>query len=174
MKHMRRGAVAVEFAFIVPILIILFAGTVEVTQFIKAQSAFQRAVASTLNVVTLQTGVTSNKMNDFCVGAVLSMYPFNTSTLAMTIASVTNNSGSVVRDWEYSSPCPTSATALGPSGATTVATNMVPTSGDSAIVIRANYVYTPIFKTFIPVSVPMTRTGFSRPRHGGVPCSSGC
>lgn len=176
MKRMRvrKAIVAVEFALILPILVLMFSGTVEVTQAVRAQSAFQRAVASTLNVVAVQTGVTSTKLADYCTGATLSIYPFITTSLSMSMTSVTNTSGTIARDWEYDAACPSQGVLLGSTGAISSASAMVPNSGDSVIMIQASYLYTPLFKSIIPFSFTMNKTGFARPRHGAIPCSSGC
>lgn len=112
----RRGIAAVEFAIVVPLLLILFIGTIEVLTLYRTEAklnavafnvaqevSFSQSV-STANApipnVTGTTPLTADSaienvisLNDLCHGAVLGMAPFPSSGMTIAIASVTEEAG---------------------------------------------------------------------------------
>ena len=174
------GAIAVEFALIMPILITLVIGTVSIVQLIRANIVFAAAASTMGEITAAQTTVTAGVAGitgDYCKGAQFTMFGYNTASLAMAIASVTNTNGSIAQDWENDTSCPTTAVPFGTgatSSAVTLGTPLVPTAGDSVIIVRAAYVYTPLFNLIIGKPVTLGTIVYSRPRNYTVSCSSGC
>ena len=174
MRDDRRGVAAVEFAIIGTVLLTATLGFFETVLIVRAQTLLSSAVANMADMVAAGSGippVTQLLLRDYCKGAQLSMVPYATTGLSMAVASVTHASGSggTAADWEYDGACPVTATALGSNGATILASSMVPSSGDSVIVIQASYTYTPVVSTVLS-SITLTQTAFSRPRYGSVKC----
>lgn len=98
----RRGIAAVEFALVMPILLVMFIGTIEVLTLYRTEGklnalAFNVAqmVATEATPVVLSTGSpeTGTSLNDICQGAILGLQPFPPAGLTIAVASVTLESG---------------------------------------------------------------------------------
>jgi len=170
----QRGVAAVEFAIIGTVLLTATLGFCETVLIVRAQTLLSSAVANMADMVAAGSGsplLTQLILRDYCKSAQLTMVPYATAGLSMAVASVTHASGSggTAADWEYDGACPVTAPALGSNGATTPASSMVPSGGDSVIVIQAGYTYTPVVSTIVS-SITLTQTAFSRPRYGSVKC----
>ena len=173
-----RGAIAIEFALVAPVLIMLILSTVEVVRLLRAEVIFNNATSTEGSLIAAQTGVTAGSngnMADFCLGAKLTMAPYDTSALTMSIVSVTNsgNSGLVAMDWEYDGPCSAQGPQIGSSKAVVLGTPLIPGLGDSVIIIQASYNYTPLILSVISTPITLTTTTYTRARNGQIPCS-GC
>lgn len=115
----RRSVAAVEFALVVPILFVLFLGTVEIVTLYRtetklnamtiniAQMVGSESSSSSNGLVTVASGGTSHaSLQDACQGAVLGLAPFPPSGMTLQIASVTlesSNKGSPTTAAVYSS-----------------------------------------------------------------------
>jgi hypothetical protein len=102
----RRGIAAVEFALVIPLLLVMFIGTIEVLTLYRteaklnalafnvAQSVSITQSVSTASAPIASTATTSiTSLNDICQGALLGLQPFPSSGLTIAIASVTEESG---------------------------------------------------------------------------------
>jgi Flp pilus assembly protein TadG len=170
----RRGVAALEFAIVGTMLLAATLGFFETVLVVRAKTLLTSAVANMADLVAAGSGIppiTQLTLRDYCKGVQLTMVPYTTTSLAMAVASVTHatGSGGTAADWEYDGACPTTAAALGSNGATTLASPMVPSGGDSVIVIQASYTYTPVVSTILS-SVTLKQTVYSRPRYGSVKC----
>ena len=107
-----RGIAAVEFALIVPVLLILFIGTVEVVTLYRTEAklnaaAFNTALAisiaetvSTANPPIADIAATASEpamsvtsLNDLCRGAVLGVAPYPSAGMTIDMASITEEAG---------------------------------------------------------------------------------
>lgn len=172
LRRHRRGVAALEFALVAPLFLALTIGFFDVVRLVRVKSLLTDAVSNMAEMVAAESGVPAvmqTSLQDYCQGVRLTMNAFATTTLSMAVASVTYASGSssAAMDWEYDGACPTAATALGAAGAKTLASAMVPNSGDSVIVIKASYTYAPIINAALG-SIVLNQTVFARPRYGVV------
>ncbi|MDE8347416.1 MAG: pilus assembly protein [Acidocella sp.] len=104
----RRAVAAVEFAIIVPVLIILFIGTIEVLTLYRTEAKLNAVAFNVAQTVSVAQSVgTANppianlpantsfpeesvtSLNDLCQGAVLGMAPFPAGGMTLSIASIT-------------------------------------------------------------------------------------
>jgi len=155
------GAVAIEFALILPILVTLFFGCFELSQVLQVNNKLQVASATLAQLVAEQNAVTSSAIADFCIGARLVMTPFPGAAMKAAIASVTNTDGTTkVQDWQDTS-CG-GAGAMG--NAVSLAAAMVPNSGDTLIVVSASYNYTSPLSYALGAHFNMAQVAFARPR----------
>jgi len=150
----RRAIAAVEFAIIVPILLVMFIGVVEIVTLYRTEGKVNALAFNVAQMVSVEltdppssvpltrnaAGQTS--INDICKGAVLGLAPIPPKNLVINIASVTlepsaQNSNiaatpAVFDEWEAQSTvtgttCSTTATAaIGPAVAESLATTNPP------------------------------------------------
>ena len=76
----RRGSAAVEFAFIVPIVLALYFGMVEATQALLANRRASAVTTAVGDLVTQQAQVTSADVNGIFGASTAIMKPFSTDT----------------------------------------------------------------------------------------------
>ena len=187
----RRGVAAVEFALILPLMLLIYLGSAEVTQALMA-SRNATMVARTLAdlVAQQQSGVnvTDAQLTTIFTAATAVMAPFSTSSLRMTITSVNisaavghnsfngyvaqpewtvtiaNPSGGVLR------PC---ANLIAATDSATPSPTTLPQDlfiQGSLIVADIVYTYTPSFggnffaSVGLPASITYSHSAYMRPR----------
>ena len=69
-------------------------------------------------------------------------------------------------DWESDSSCAAAATAIGSTGAVSIATGsgLVPDAGDSLILVRLSYPYVAFTSLILKASYTLSQTVYVRPR----------
>ncbi|HEY7991525.1 MAG TPA: TadE/TadG family type IV pilus assembly protein [Stellaceae bacterium] len=157
----RGGIVAVEFALILPTLLILFIGTFEASNLIRAKMKFNETAPSIATLVALQTSTTTTGTltSDFCTGASYMMSPFSISNLNVQVNSVTNHNGTSSVDWTA-----TCNHLSNPQTPTTLVSGLLPSSGDTVIVVQTSYTYNAPIHMILGASYTFTNTGFARSR----------
>ena len=158
----RRATSAIEFAIVAPILVLLATGTVGLSEVIRAQTDLTTAAQTMAQLIATQTLVTTAQISDFCTGSLDEMVPYSTTGLKISVASVTRGatSGTVGLDWHNES-CGSGAALT---SATTLAASVVPSNGDSTIVVQATYTFHNPLSLVLPATFSLTETAFARPR----------
>ncbi|MGC8469844.1 MAG: TadE/TadG family type IV pilus assembly protein [Acetobacteraceae bacterium] len=158
----RGGTAAVELALIFPVLLTLSLGGFEVTHLVAARARLVAATQAMAEMVAQQSNVDSASMSNFCAGATLAMSPYATAGLTISVASVTRSAtGTIGVDWQDTSCGNGSQIA----NAATLATPVIPSNDDSAIVVVANYAYRSPLAYLLPGVFAMTETAITRPRN---------
>ena len=153
-----RNAVAVvEFAIVMPLMLMLTLGTFEATRAVRAKMKADFAAQAFANMIAAQNSVDATALTNFCNGARMVMVPYTTTSLKAAIASVTN--GTV--DWTDTS-CGSPSAISNP---TTVATTLSAGSTNSVIIVQTTYSYTSPVPYLMPSSITLTQTAFARPRN---------
>lgn len=159
----RRGTAAVEFAFVAPLMILLYYGLAELTQGMMADRRASHVASIIGDLVAQDIQVNTTEMNDvFNVGKAL-VAPFPTSTLSMRVSSVTADStGKATVAWSKVSG--TAYPVL--SGTVTGLPADVLKPNGSVIISEATYVYTSSTQQVIPGGITFTQKYHFQPRHG--------
>lgn len=87
----KRGVAAVEFALILPIMLLLYIGTSELTYGLMANRKMtlaSRALSDLTAQISTSSGVTDAELDSIFVAATSIMSPFSTTPLKMTISSI--------------------------------------------------------------------------------------
>jgi Flp pilus assembly protein TadG len=113
MRHLRhrlaplprdqRGATAVEFALLLPLMVTLYFGAVEVSQGISVDRKVSLTARTVADLVSQVSSVNNAGMNDILTASSAVMYPYSTNTLKVTVTSVKiDGNGKATVDWSDS------------------------------------------------------------------------
>jgi uncharacterized protein (TIGR02588 family) len=157
------GTVAVEFAFIAPILIALFLGTVSVCDALICRQKVTTLAASAADLVAQDETISTAQMNDVFGALNAIVYPYPAGTAKIVITSVKadpNHAGQYVVDWSEAN---SNATPRSKGTSVTVPTGLV-TTGASVILAEVSYTYAPPSTKFITGPLTMSDSFYARPR----------
>jgi Flp pilus assembly protein TadG len=168
----RRGLVALEFALILPFMLLLLCGVAEVTSLYSADSRIVQAAQSCADLVAQEKSVDGTKLDDIAEAVRLTMEPMPEQSLAFRISSVIfdPNTGAPSVAWQRTvgafsgtgKPSPTtSAAGLGD-------------PGDSVVIVDLSYGYTPVFTNILPQGFTIDELAAARPRRVRQIACSGC
>jgi Flp pilus assembly protein TadG len=153
----RRAVAVVEFAIVMPMMVMLTLGTFEATRAVRAKMKADFAAQTFADLIAAQSSVDATALTNYCNGAQMVMVPYTTTSLKAAIASVTNG----VVDWTDTT-CG-SATAI--SNPTSIATSLSGGGGNSVIIVQTTYAYTSPLSYLMPASITLKQTAFARPRN---------
>ena len=161
-RHDECGAIAVEFALILPVMVAMLFGAVSCTDLARASIKSWNAAQSIADIVSQQADLTTAEMTDFCTGGRLTLAPLSGAVTFAAASVTTSASGTTAVDWQDTASCggPAMADALAS------AKPYVPNAKDSVIVVRVTYVHTFPPSYVLPRTITLTRTGYARPRAG--------
>jgi len=163
----RTGNVAVEFAFLLPIMVTLIFGVVEVTQAVLAYMKLVDATQTVADLVTQQQSVSSGDFPNFYTAGQLVMTPFPAAALGLAITSVTfDSSGAASVAWHEEcggiNPIQNAASLAAGTGSNPAK----PYGGanESVVIVQGNYAYKGWLQYVLPKALNITQLAFSRPR----------
>ena len=167
----RAGTATIEFAFVLPILLVMFCGVFEVSQAIIVYMKLIDAADTVSDLVAQQKQIASSDINNYYLAGQLVMAPSPGAGLGLTVASVVfdPNTGNPAVAWQVvrggALPMPDAAAAATGLGS----------KGDSVIEANVTYTYTSALKYLLPNAITMSSRVFSRPRQvQTIPCTSPC
>jgi Flp pilus assembly protein TadG len=173
-----RATVAIEFAFVLPILCMMVFALYEVTQgvitYMKVVDVANTVGDLIGQVLTSQGGVGNTDFNNYYTAGQMVMYPSTGGNLALAITSVYFNS---------SGASPTAAWSVERGGAAAITSPTTFVSGlgtanGSTIIVQATYTYTSLLDYFITSPIVITAEVVAQPRNflpgasylQGIPC----
>ncbi|PLZ03383.1 hypothetical protein CY652_06145 [Burkholderia sp. WAC0059] len=175
----RRGTAATEFAILMPVMATILFAVFELSQIVRAQMKLENAAQSIADLVSQQidgvTGGTNGSLGNFCKAGALMMTPFSvgadSASFTIAVASVTNQGGAA-QDWQSDDSCGSNATAI---SSVSLARGLVPSAGDSVIVVQASYLYNSPIQYLFPGLFTLTHVAFARPRgNAAIACTASC
>ncbi|OXE35085.1 MAG: pilus assembly protein TadE [Phenylobacterium zucineum] len=155
----RRGTAAVEFAFVAPIMLLMYFGTAELTQGMMASRRASHVASTVGDLVTQAAYLSQADIDDiFSVGNAI-MKPFPTGTLSIRFSSIKSDSvGSL------SIACTKHSGSYSDLTSTAGVPNGLLTTNDSIILAEASYTYTSPLQKIIPKPVVFTSSYYLKPR----------
>jgi Flp pilus assembly protein TadG len=155
-----RGVSAVEFAMLLPLMLTLYLGTVEISQGISADRKVTLTARSIADLVSQTTSINNAEMTNSLNAATAVMTPYPISNLELTVTSVTiDNEGNATVAWSDS----LNGTARTKGSPVTVPTALnIPNS--SLIWSEVKYSYTPTIGYLISGTLALKDQIYMRPR----------
>lgn len=159
----RRGASAIEFALIVPVLIAIYIATVEIGSLLTVYRRTAQIAATAADLTAQVKEVTKTDIKDIQSAASSILTPYSTTPLSIVLSSVVaddSNNGKVT--WS----CASSGSARGEGSSYSVPTGLTE-ANSSVIVAEVTYKYTGLLglpEFFDPGAFDMKRTFYTRPR----------
>lgn len=174
----KKGVGAVEFAFVAPILVVLYIGAVEMTVALSVDTKVSRAGNITLDLITQATTTSKDELDDMEDVAASILAPYTAADVELVYTAITINPAgdAATVTWSWASD------GLTPP---TVGEEITAEIPDSLMIANAFYVRGEIdnthnFITSIPFtgramsSLDLTETYFMRPRLGTAITCSDC
>lgn len=155
-----RGVVAIEFALILPVMVVMLTGLIELSYLMMAERRVSGAAHSTADLIAQETDVNSTGLSDIFSAAALIIAPFDTINLKIGVSSVRfdDTNGTPSQDWSGA------YNAGAVSNPTTLATGMGE-AGSSVIIVTATYTYTPVLSAVLSGPYALSETAITRPRY---------
>ncbi|MDO8912880.1 MAG: pilus assembly protein [Phenylobacterium sp.] len=155
----RRGAAAVEFAFVAPVMILMYYGLAELTQGMMADRRASHVASAIGDLVAQDTMINTSEMNDiFNVGKAI-ISPFPTTGLSMRVTSIRkDSSGAIQVMWSKSSGSMGVLTTVASVPDGLIANN------ESVILAESSYVYDSATKQVLPNALTFTQKYYLKPR----------
>ena len=166
------GTVAIEFALIVPIMLMLFLCSYETSSLALAYMKVEAAAETAADLIG-QTRVNSVlQSTDFtnitnATKQVLTPLPTSGSQLAIAYAAITYSTGTPVIDWHLEVNGATPITVTSAANVKDLSTLGVETTGstDSVIIVRLAYTYSSTVNYILSSPFTLTEWAFNRPRY---------
>jgi len=162
----RQGAAAVEFALIAPVLIVIMAGLITITEGVMVQQRASHMTYAVGDLVSQQASLSAGYVtNAFAIGKII-MAPMQSSFAQRVSSLVVQSNGQVTVSWSCGAGG-LSAYSKGwvlnpPAG---IVNTSVP--GDSAIYSETvAYFSAPIVTSFLPAGFPFVDSNWFKPRSG--------
>ena len=142
----RRGVAAVEFAFIAPLMVLLFFGLAQLSQAIIASRHANHAASTLGDLVSQCSNINDTDLsNIFAAGGdIMAPLPAGATLLGQRVTSVevTDSKGTTQAQWSSASDQANLTTAYATNQNVTLPANIVTTQGDSVILAESVYKYT--------------------------------
>ena len=156
-----RGAAAVEFALLLPLLALIYFGVVEVLQGAMAEQRVAHTASAIGDLTAQSSTITSAEVGDiFQVGDAI-MAPYPTDGLQMRVSSLTaDKNGNVTVAWSQAQ----GMTALTKgSTAPSLPTNVI-AANESVVMGETKYTYKSVFGQVLPQPIVFRETYYLHPR----------
>lgn len=167
-----RGVAAVEFALILPIMLLVYLGSVEAGAAISTDRKVQ-AVAGAIGdlVARADKSLTTAQMQDYFRAASGIMTPYSPDPVlqVVTVIAVDDKGGTKVlwsrqfQNQTYSATTPHAVNATYPLPEEMIAIS----KGRTVIAAEASYAYIPLFGLIFNQPINLSRSSFYQPRSGG-------
>lgn len=163
----QRGVSALEFALIMPIIVVLVFGMANVSQALMAQRRVNH-IASSMGDLTSQSQTMADQdFNDIFSVAGFMMKPLDATNLTIRITSVIVDVKNIPRvDWSVVGPTLGTGLAHG-TQVTTLPVGLISTTGDSVIMAETNYTFAAPVKALMPNGINFKEVYYFRPRKSG-------
>jgi len=156
----RRGISAVEFAMLLPLMVTLYLGGVEVSQGIGADRKVTLTARSVADLASRVTKINNADMSNILAAGKVVMEPFSSSNLRVTLTSVTIDiNGNATVDWSdtYNGTARTK-------GSTVTVPTALKVNGTTLIWSEVEFDYKPVIGYVLTGTLTLKDQMYMRPR----------
>jgi len=158
----REAMAAVEFAFIAPIMILMFFGSVELTMAVDCNTRVASIASTASDLVAQETTVSSTDMSNVFSALNAIIYPYPSGSAQIVISSLVDAGSSTVKvawsDAQNATPRTVNSVVSVPTGLITSG------SGSSVILTEVTYSYSSPTTQVLAGTITMKSSFYSRPR----------
>ncbi|HLL26724.1 MAG TPA: TadE/TadG family type IV pilus assembly protein [Xanthobacteraceae bacterium] len=178
LRRDQRGISAIEFAFVFPIMVILYLGATALTQGIVIKRKVTLATRTVGDLVSQYTTIANSDIQSILTAATTVIQPYSTSLIAIVVSSISiDANGNATVAWSQAT---SNTTALTKNSSVTLPAGIGGTANANTTIIWAqgSYVYTlPVGSTIVGhTSMTLSDQFYLRPRRvTSVACTAtGC
>ncbi len=163
-----RGLAAVEFAMIVPLMLVIFFGTIEMSSGVAVNRKITMIAQTLSDLTSRYPSVTTTDTNNFFIIASAMLTPYDSTPLKRTITEIyidpSNGNGRV--QWSVgSNPRATKSTITVPAGLISRTSTNAIVANQYLIMAEASYLYTPVVGYVMSkAGVTLSDVTYTRPR----------
>lgn len=175
-----RGATAVEFAFIMPIMLTLYLSSMEVSQAFDLQKRVGRASSMVADIITQQSSITRAELREISDIGQSTLLPYNRSAPAIEMVGIritTDDPPRSVVDWSLTVKNGSTSVPFG-DGSPIAIPERLKVAGTYVVRSRVDLDYQPLttwtFRDSASATIPMKKTLYLRPRLVGVVDCTDC
>jgi Flp pilus assembly protein TadG len=176
----KRGLAAVEFAFIVPLMLTLTFGTIEVSSGVAIDRKVTLVARSLSDLVSQGTQVTQTDLKNFfgLGSAIMTPYPVTTTSLAQKVSAVSIDGSKIAKVvWSYKGSVNGSTTTVTKGYDKDTIISTIPSdlliANTQLIWSEVTYTYTPIVGYVISGNIPLSDQCYTRPRQSDTVADTG-
>lgn len=164
------GLAAVEFAFILPVMITLFFGVVEVSQGLSARADVNNVASTTADLVAQASSVSSSDLTNIFAASSAILYPNpltdkkGNALLKIVISSVVDTGSATSGKVAWSASSTGKSADAHSTGSTIPLSAGLMTAGGSVIVTEVSYTYSSATSQSITGAINMTGNFYTKPR----------
>lgn len=166
----RRGTAAVEFALILPIMLLVYLGTLEASALISMDRRVQTIAGSVGDLVARADGsVTAAQLNDYFRASEAIMHPFSTNSLIQTVSLVRidqNGNTAIVWSRRHAGGAANHTAGRGSGSPYTLPREITDIADGYVILSEAAYSYSPLMGVVFNEQFNLYRENFYLPRFG--------
>jgi Flp pilus assembly protein TadG len=156
-----QGVSAVEFGLLLPLLLMLYLGSVDLSQGISADRKLTYTTKTVADLVSRTTSLTASEMNDVLAAATAVMAPFPAGNLRLIVSSVQiDKDGNATIDWSTT----LNGTAHNKGDPVTLPDALLANKSSSLIWSEAQYLYQPAVGYVIVGQLTLSDQIFMSPR----------
>ena len=160
LRRDERGVSAVEFAMLLPLMLTMYLGTVEVSQGIGASRKLSLTTRAVADLVSQMSSINNADMTNSLNAAATVMAPYSTSNLKVVVSSVTiDSTGKATVAWSEQLNSAVRAT-----GSTITLPTALNVPNTSLIFSEVQYNYTPTIGYIISGTISLKDQIYMRPR----------
>ena len=163
-RKAKDGIAAVEFALLLPVMITLFFGVVEVSLALACRADVTNVASTAADLVAQESSIATADMSNVFSAASAILYPYNTSVAKITLSSIIyDTSTGSLTSGKVAWSCAKNTTARSTNTTVTLPSGLMTANG-SVIMSEITYNYTSPTTKVITGPLSMTNTFYTKPR----------